>query len=641
MAAIPGAPTDAPRPFLRRPRSPAVSPDGDWIAWLLTDEHPQADTAGVWLRRIGSTDPDRLLGHLAVTVLCWSPVGPRLLVGAWDPAPGEGSLWAVAAGSEPQLLSTVPGVVEQIATASDDRIGLLVADPSADRGVVGGSRRYRPDASDPDISDADTGGRRILLLDGTNAAEIDLPAGARTAWELALLADGGLAALTSTDCSESGWYHTLIHVRGAATEAWTRGYVSDWQLAGLTADPTGRRLAFIEGWASDRGHLAGDGRVLDVETGEITMLPRPGFDVVTLAWRSHDSVWLSGWRGMSSCIGWVGTNRTDDSRGMSDRVGPVEEFADPLLEVRVAGSNIGAADTPRLPPFAAIRQRPGFAPELVVTGAGGWPDTGTPTDAGVPVEVEGTSWVASDGNAVEGLVVSAPRTEGSGRGLVVQIHGGPANLWHRGLGYGTLVLAAAGYRVLLANPRGSVGRGQDFARANLGDPGGRELTDLIAGVDHLVGSGLADPARVAFVGGSYGGYLTACAAAMTGRAAAAAMISGHPDLLSARHGSNNGAFYDRLLGTRPYGVHAAQLYLRRSPIVHVTDRTAPTLVLHGSADRCTPVGQAEEFHRALLDAGVPSELVIYPREGHGITEPDHQVDLWARVCSWFGRYLPS
>ena len=288
---------------------------------------------------------------------------------------------------------------------------------------------------------------------------------------------------------------------------------------------------------------------------------------------------------------------------------------------------------------AVIGQRPAGVPELAIRAAGGWVPIARAVGEATDVDVHEVSWESTDGLVINGLLVAGAGT--APRSLVVHVHGGPANLWHRGLTYGTLALVAAGHAVLLPNPRGSVGRGQDYARANLEDPAGLELSDLITGVDHYLRRCPEAEGRVAFVGGSYGGYLTACAATTTGRAAAAAMISGHPDLVSARHGSNNGFFYDRLLGAPPYGIEMAATYLRRSPIVHVTPNTAPTLILHGADDRCTPVAQAVEFHTALSDAGVPTQLVVYPREGHGISEPDHQVDLWSRVCSWFDRFLPS
>jgi acetyl esterase/lipase len=611
---------------------PRLSPAGDRVAWLMSDGDPGRGTAGAWYAQADGTRGRHVLGRLAVTDLAWGSSGERLVVAGWEAGRSQGSVWTVVPGQAPRLLVRVAGVVEQIAESPDGALGLLVAEPQADRGVVGGSIRYSGGVRDPQVFDAGTGARRILAGRGGKLEEIGLPPGERSAWEIVLLAGGGIAALTSRETSESGWYHATVQVRAAGTGDWQPAYRPEWQVAGLVADRRGERLAFLEGWASDRGHLAGEARILDLRAGTVDTLRPPGFDVTSVAWRTADSLWLAGWQGTTSCLGWMST--TGDA-------GPTEELADPVLQWTLGPPGDADASGPPGPAVAVVRQAPGEPTGLLVQSTARiWSPVAQALGEPVDVDVRDLSWTAADGTRIDGLLVQDPNAPPR-RTLVVHVHGGPANLWHRGVSFGTLALAAAGHLVLLPNPRGSVGRGQDFARANLGDPAGQELADLIAGVDHCVDLDLADPDRVAFVGGSYGGYLTACAATMTSRAAAAAVISGHPDLLGARHGSNNGAFYDTLLAGRPDGMEAARRYLQRSPIVHVTPETAPTLLLHGSEDRCTPIGQAEEFHRALLDGGVCSELVVYPREGHGVTEPDHQVDLWARVCRWFDTHLPS
>ncbi|MEO6123998.1 MAG: prolyl oligopeptidase family serine peptidase, partial [Ilumatobacteraceae bacterium] len=107
-------------------------------------------------------------------------------------------------------------------------------------------------------------------------------------------------------------------------------------------------------------------------------------------------------------------------------------------------------------------------------------------------------------------------------------------------------------------------------------------------------------------------------------------------LISARFSSNNPAFYDILLGGHPGG-SAIQRYLDRSPVLHAHPNVAPTLILHGDADRCTPVGQGEELYRALIDHGVVTEFVTYPGAGHGLRSCEG--DVWNRTVAWFDRHL--
>jgi dipeptidyl aminopeptidase/acylaminoacyl peptidase len=153
-----------------------------------------------------------------------------------------------------------------------------------------------------------------------------------------------------------------------------------------------------------------------------------------------------------------------------------------------------------------------------------------------------------------------------------------------------------------------------------------------------VADGVADPGRVGITGISYGGYMTAWAAATSDRFQAAVMISGISNLLSCHYACNH-AFCEFIVGGPHWEAEPRRLMIERSPMVHVSRTSTPTLILHGREDLCTPLGQAEEFYRALADQGVETELVIYPREGHGFQERAHQLDAWQRIVAWFNRHL--
>jgi dipeptidyl aminopeptidase/acylaminoacyl peptidase len=196
-------------------------------------------------------------------------------------------------------------------------------------------------------------------------------------------------------------------------------------------------------------------------------------------------------------------------------------------------------------------------------------------------------------------------------------------------------LAAAGYLVLLPNPRGSSGRGLDFARAVVGDVGGGDLADVISGVRHLIGTGLADADRVAVLGHSYGGHLAALAAARTDLFRAAVVVSAPTDWVSFRDTSNIGGGYDDAYRIHPDGRN-------RSAVTAQGGSGTPTLIVHGAEDRVTPVGQAHQLYRALRRAGrAPVELYVYPEEGHEFTGPARLLDAAARVEAWLAAHLPS
>ena len=233
-----------------------------------------------------------------------------------------------------------------------------------------------------------------------------------------------------------------------------------------------------------------------------------------------------------------------------------------------------------------------------------------------------------------------PGRDAAGLPLVVIVHGGPVSAWtHAFTNFGhPLLWTAAGYAVLMPNPRGSRGWGPEFAEAILGDMGGGELTDILSGVDALVAEGLADTNRVGIFGASHGGFMSAWAITQTNRFAAALPMACVSDWLSFHHTTNIGRFDELFVGADPYDPSGA--YYVRSPIMHVRNVRTPTLIVHGALDLCTPIGQAEELYRGIADTGQAEvELVVYPREGHGISERAHQLDFWERARAFFDKHL--
>jgi len=199
------------------------------------------------------------------------------------------------------------------------------------------------------------------------------------------------------------------------------------------------------------------------------------------------------------------------------------------------------------------------------------------------------------------------------------------------------VLASAGYATLFPNVRGSVGRGAEFAQANLGDMGGGDLQDILTGIDALVRDGIVDDKRVAIAGGSYGGFMSCWAVTQTDRFAAALPFAVVTNWVSFHSTTNIGQFDKLFLQADPYDADGD--YVRRSPVYHASACRTPTLILHGEDDLCTPLPQALEFYNALVEAGCETELVVYPREGHGWTEREHVIDSFNRMHDWLTRHL--
>ena len=256
--------------------------------------------------------------------------------------------------------------------------------------------------------------------------------------------------------------------------------------------------------------------------------------------------------------------------------------------------------------------------------------------------MEQISWQAPDGLRIEGWLLLPPeRTGNAPLPLIVQIHGGPAGVSSPRSGMGAhnwgQALAARGYAVLLPNPRGSTGRGGEFTRSNRYDFGGGDYADIMAGVDHLIAQGIADPDRLGVCGWSYGGFMTAWVVGQTTRFKAA-VAGAPPTNWVSKIGTTDigpaNAWNIGLVHQEPDQVW------ERSPIRYVGKVTTPTLLVGGDADKRVPITQAQEFHWGLKGAGVETELVIYPRQKHGFHERAHQLDLAQRVCDWFARFIP-
>ena len=255
---------------------------------------------------------------------------------------------------------------------------------------------------------------------------------------------------------------------------------------------------------------------------------------------------------------------------------------------------------------------------------------------------EEREFTISDGTVVHGWLVRDPEAS-TPQPLLLDIHGGPHNAWNGAADPMHLYhqeLAARGWAVLLLNPRGSDGYGEDFYRAALEEWGESDARDFLEPIDALVAEGLADPARLAVTGYSYGGYMTCYLTSRDERFAAAVAGGVVSDLVSIGGTSDDAHLISRYeLGGEPWAI--SERYEAMSPLSRVESVVTPTLIYHGEADRRCPVGQAQQWHTALRERSVPTTLVLYPEEGHlfildGL--PSHRRDFNRRVIDWVEQY---
>lgn len=258
-------------------------------------------------------------------------------------------------------------------------------------------------------------------------------------------------------------------------------------------------------------------------------------------------------------------------------------------------------------------------------------------DLGATEEV---AFKSKDGTEVHGLLTyPVGYVKGTKVPLVLRIHGGPNGQDQHLFSTERQFFAANGYAVLAVNYRGSSGRGRNFSRAIFADWGNYEVQDLLAGVDHVIKLGVADPDRLGVGGWSYGGILTDYLIATDNRFKAATSGAGTAFTV-AFYGTDQYIIqYDHEIGP-PWNAKAWETYIKLSyPFLHADRIQTPTLFLGGERDFNVPIQGSEQMYQALKTLGVDTQLVIYPNEFHGIQRPSYQRDRWERYLAWYEKYL--
>ena len=244
-----------------------------------------------------------------------------------------------------------------------------------------------------------------------------------------------------------------------------------------------------------------------------------------------------------------------------------------------------------------------------------------------------------DGLEIEAAVLKPASVSGKAKlPLVTLIHGGPTGAWESSIESWGQLLAARGYAVFYPNIRGSIGYGQKFIESNRADWGGADFKDLMAGIEDLVATGVADPNRLGIGGWSYGGYMAEWAITQQTKYTFKAAVSGAgmANLIS-EYGTEEHPSYDEWFWSVPY--EKPEGFLNHSPLLFLKNAKTPTLVLQGDADTIDPLGQSQELYRGLKRYGVPTDLVVYPREPHGLREEKHLLDRLNRIVAWYDKYM--
>lgn len=606
------------------------SPDGEWIAFRSSrGEAKEGEAAATNLYRISihGGEAERLTEEAtSVGRFLWSPTGEFIAFVSEDPeteeekqlAKEKRSVWIVDRGLKAKRLRIVPveadeGGERPVRTATPDSFSVsgIYGTPTFDiapdgKRIVFG-RNAAPTIDDwpaVDLAEVDlvTGTIRDVLTSG--AAESD-PFYSR---------DGNRIAFLRTD-DPATWAITM------------RVCVLDLESGTMTelAKTFDERPDILRWSADDASVIVAESRgtlervyALPADGGKATML------------NERDDVLLGGAHLDSSgrFLGFAAESMTSPPEA---GWAPVDELDDQLTILSDAQPDVSDLPLPRTE-VITWTSPDGTEIEGLLTYPLGWDELahGTAGDA-----IEGADDAAAqDAGRNVGRPAKAP--------LLVIVHGGPAGAFQQRFiarrgAYPIAAFAERGYFVLRPNPRGSSAYGRAFRYANVQDWGDGPLADITSGVDHLIDEGMVDPSRIGLMGWSYGGYMTAYAITQTDRFAAASVGAGVTNLLSMTGVTDIPSFMVSYFE----GEYWQQLdvWRRNSPMEYAGNVTTPTLIQHGEEDARVPVSQAKELYAALKRMGAPAQLVIYPRQGHGVGEPKLQIDAMQRNLDWFEHWI--
>jgi dipeptidyl aminopeptidase/acylaminoacyl peptidase len=625
----------------------AVAPNGKWLTFSgsMLERLEGAPTTRVCLAdfesgdvRVATFGPNSDVGPK------FSPNGRVLAFRSDRASPGNFQVYLLdLVTGETQAAPTVTaGWIEYLEfSPSGERLLLGVAGHGADvSGGQGAKTSKKADVAAPAwMPVVETGNeafrrRSIWVLEMSDQSLRQVTSSDLNPWEASWCGDDSIAAVVSAGGSEEDWYRAhLVSVALKTGEVRTLYRPQD-QLEWLSGSPDGRKLACIEAVCSDRWVCAGDLRIIDLLTGQVDNVALREVDATFTKWRDNTRLMIAGVRDFESVVLEVDAkSREVRELWCSEELycqGLFYPYAVPCPgnddDFVVAAS--GHLIPPRLLHISGTDER-----TIVDFGHRGLDAVISSLRPVTPYR-----WKAPDGQEIHGWLMRGPGTKPAP--LVMEVHGGPIWRWPQMFlarsAYHAM-LAERGYALFWPNPRGSSGRGQAFARAVVGDMGGADTADYLSGLDQLIAEGIADPQRIGVMGGSYGGFMTSWLITQDPRFAAAIPVAPVTNWLS-QHLTSNIPFFD----TFCLGSHFRDLtgnHYSRSPVQFAHRVRTPTLNICGALDRCTPPGQAQEFHAALRENGVESVLVTYPQEGHGVRTFPGMIDYAARVVDWFETHL--
>jgi dipeptidyl aminopeptidase/acylaminoacyl peptidase len=450
------------------------------------------------------------------------------------------------------------------------------------------------------------------------------------------------------DWAPDGTRIVFNHVRTPVANDWTTGDVSIVEVA------SGKTTVFANTPAAeDSVQFSPDGKWIAMTVSDNP--PRwaqSGLIQIYSVAGGQPKALSASYDGQPNVIGWSADGKRlyfSEAKGTGTQVYVVDVAANKITEIKGTPAVYSGLDLNRSGTmFGFVRQTsdaPGEAFVASVSTFAPLQISRANADAKLPPigKTELITWKSTDGKEIEGLLTYPVGYQtGQKVPLILNIHGGPAGVFQqtylggRGV-YPLATFASRGYAILRPNPRGSSGYGTEFRRANSKDWGGMDYQDLMTGIDKVIAMGVADPERLGVMGWSYGGFMTSWIVTQTHRFKAASAGAPVTNLMSFNGTADIPAFVPDYFGGQFWDV--MDVYQKHSAMFNVKGVKTPTMIQHGEADVRVPISQGYEFYNALKGQGVPTRMLVLPRQPHGPNEPKMQLSAMQANLEWFEKYL--